>query len=51
MTTGLRSTFVASEIITWKLKEPAVVGVPATVPVVLLKYSPGGILPSVKANL
>jgi hypothetical protein len=51
MITGLRSTFVASESMIRKLKEPAVVGVPATVPVVLLKYSPGGMLPSAKANL
>ena len=45
-----RSAFGKSEIDTRKLKDPAVVGVPATVPFVVFKYSPGGMMPRTKAN-
>jgi hypothetical protein len=46
----LWSTLDKSEIATRKSKDPAVVGVPATVPVVVFKYSPGGMVPRTKAN-
>ena len=44
------SVFGKSETIRLKLKVPAAVGVPATVPVVVLKYSPGGMVPRRKTN-
>ena len=45
-----RSAFGKSVIITRKLKDPAVVGVPATVPVVVFKYRPGGMVPRTRRN-
>ena len=48
--TSPRSAFGKSVINIRKLKDPAVVGVPPTVPVVVFKYSPGGMTPRTKAN-
>jgi hypothetical protein len=48
--TSPRSAFGKSVINTRKLKDPAVVGVPATVPVVVFRYSPGGTTPRTRAN-
>jgi hypothetical protein len=45
-----RSAFGKSVINTRKLKDPAVLGVPATVPVAVFKYRPGGMMPRTKAN-
>jgi len=45
-----RSGFGKSVTLSRKLKDPAAVGVPATVPVVVSKYSPGGIVPRRKTN-
>jgi hypothetical protein len=48
--TSPRSVRGRSVILTRKLKDPAVVGVPATVPVAVFKYSPGGMMPRMKEN-
>jgi len=48
--TSPRFAFGKSVTFTRKLNDPAAVGVPATVPVVVLKDSPGGIVPLRKTN-
>jgi len=42
--------FGESEIATRKLKDPAVVGVPVTVPVLVFRESPGGMTPWTREN-
>ena len=44
------SVFGKSEIATRKLKDPAAVGVPVTVPVLVFRESPGGMTPWTKEN-